>query len=589
MKLFRKLIVSTFLLGMFIFANALFAKSSQQDATVCPVELGCVDVSLPPGQVGDFLVDGAPVLNPDGTPAGVQVNVARLLVAPGVAHVVSVQNVVNPDPASGFGDLFVYAPVAPANVTVQGGQARAVAFRTTQQFLKGTVNFTCDIRGLQPGQDVSCAAGLDPAALTPVPAGTTLPFNLPVGAQILTVNLAGVNADLWAPATQAVKVNVVGGRPANAKASFDRKGQLNLMLNNAPGAVADFYVDGVLVASQVPSASVFVAPGNHAVAAMMITDPAANGAYAYADVSGNGNAGANQTRDVKLTPKKVFLVGNADVNCKINGFAPGLDASCDVLADGNPIGNVPAGQKASFPLPNGPHVVTVKMAGANADLWAPTSQDFPVNIIGGRGVPVNTNFNRKGILVINFSDPTVVGDILVNGEQVGTQVNSVQITVEPNKPVAIVGQNIINPANDALGYAPVSANATVSANQTKNVVLKLGGAVERCTSSMYFLSFRNDLPTRIGFVFVGPDETGFVVEPGQTVNYCLRAGTYLFVYSDAVDSGGNYINLPGGVCEGVSWGVKVQAIPCSNNPNDYQRPPKGIPSSGSGGGSSTRQ
>jgi hypothetical protein len=589
MKLFRKSIVFTFLLGMFIFANALFAKPNQQDPTACPVEFGCVDVSLPPGQVGDFLVDGAPVLNPDGTPAGVQVNVARLLVAPGVAHVVAVQNVVNLDPASGFGDLFVYAPVAPSNVTVQGGQTRAVAFRTTQQFLKGTVNFTCDIRGLQPGQDVSCSAGLDPAALTPVPAGATVPFNLPVGAQILTVNLAGVNADLWAPATQAVKVNVVGGRPAIAKASFDRKGQLNLLLNNAPGAVADFYVDDVLVASQVPSASVFVAPGNHKVVAMMITDPAANGAYAYADASGSGNAGANQTRDVKLTPKKVFLVGNADVTCKINGFAPGLDASCDVLADGNPIGNVPAGQKASFPLPNGPHVVTVKVAGANADLWAPASQDFPVNIVGGRGVPVNTNFNRKGILVINFSDPAVVGDILVNGEQVGTQVNSVQITVEPNKPVAIVGQNIINPANDALGYDPVSANATVSANQTKNVVLKLGTAVERCTSSMYLLSITNILPQAIGFVFDGVDKASFIIEPGQTVNYCFRPGTYLFIFLEAIDSGGNYIEMVGGVCEGINWGIQVTPRACSSNPNDYQRPPDLLKSSGSGGGSSTRQ
>jgi hypothetical protein len=497
---------------------AVQAKPTLQEP--CPLEQACVDVSLPAGQVGDFLVDGVVV-------AG-QVNATRLGVTPALPHVVSVQNIVNTDPASGFGDLFIYAPVAPQTVTLPAGQVRAVAFRTTQQWLKGIVNVTCDLKGFVAGQDASCVVGNDPAQLLIVPAGATAPISLPVGPNSLNVVLAGANADLWAPANQVLKVNAVGGRPASAKATFNRKGQVNLVLA-VPGAVADFYLDDVLIASQVPTASSFVAAGNHKAEARNITDPTANGVFRWLDVAVSATASANQTRDVKLTPKKEFLQGMADVTCKVNGFEPGLDVSCGVSSNGLLLGLVPAGQKMSFPLGIGAQILTVDVVGAQADLWAPKVREFPITVNGGRSTPINASFDRKGLLTINIADPNVVGDIFVNGVQVATQVNSTQVSVEPNAPLTVEARNLANvQAPGAFLYAPLSATTRVPANKTQSLTLKLGQVTEMCTESMTYVHIYNGLNTQLVINLTGPETKTLRIATKAHGFYCLLPGTYQY-------------------------------------------------------------
>ncbi len=179
-------------------------------------------------------------------------------------------------------------------------------------------------------------------------------YNLTPGPHTTTVAVIGGNADLWAPLSQDLPLTIVAGRASRLTPTFNRKGQVAMSFN-VEGLVGDFYVDEQLVAAQVPAVSLFVAPGNHAVAGRNLVDPAANGVYRYLDVSSPATVAANQTRAVVLRPQKEYLLGFGEVACRINGVEAGHDVRCNVAVDGQPLGTVEVGQTQSYNLAPGPH------------------------------------------------------------------------------------------------------------------------------------------------------------------------------------------------------------------------------------------
>jgi hypothetical protein len=303
-----------FSLGV-VLTLAFVPNPSQAQTQPCPPEVGCIDLTLSPNTlVGDVLVDGAPV-------AG-QVNTVRLNVAPNVPHQIDVTNFNDATP--GFNDLFNYNPASQKTVRVAAGKTKAITLKPAINYLKGFIKFTCDIKGVEAGQAVACQPNVDGNPLPPVNPRESAQFAIANGDHNFHVDLVGPNADLWAPPNADKPIKITGNRTTLLTMSFNRKGQLVINIG-PPGTVADIFVDDQPIAGQAPTGSIFVAPGNHTVEGRSYNDPAANGVYRWADVKSTGTIGPNQTRSITLNPKKEFLLGFADVTCKINGFEPGRD------------------------------------------------------------------------------------------------------------------------------------------------------------------------------------------------------------------------------------------------------------------------
>ncbi len=544
--------------------------SSQAQTQPCPPEVGCLDLTLLPNTlVGDVLVDGAPV-------AG-QVNTVRLNVAPNVPHTIDVTNFNDATP--GFNDLFNYNPASQKNVLVRAGKVKALTLRPAINYLKGYVKFTCDVRGVEAGQSVACQPNVDGNPLPPVNPRESVQFAIANGDHNFHVDLAGPNADLWAPPNADKPIKITGNRTTPLTMSFNRKGQL--VINVGPqGTVADIFVDEQPIVGQAPTGSIFVAPGSHKVEGRSFNDPAANGVYHWLDVKSTGVVGPNQTRTITLNPRKEFLLGFADVTCKINGFEPGRDVRCNVAVDGQGLGVIEAGQKQTYNLTPGPHTLNTAVVGGNADLWAPAAQDLPVTIVAGRSSRLTPTFNRKGILNITLSDPKVVADIFVDGAQVATQVNSTQVPVAPNTLHVVEARGLINTtAPDAFEYDPVSSKVTVAANQTKAAPLKLGKPREKCTGGMALVTIASFLRRTLILTFDGPEKKTVTIPAGGTSAVCLLPGQYKITSNGRVvdEPGENPIKdlQPGGCWVLYYWNkedAKPTNVSCSFNVGDYHRP-----------------
>jgi hypothetical protein len=564
----------TFLLRLTLFIGLSLAVvllvaplATQAETPPCPADVGCIDLTLTPNTlVGDVLVDGAPV-------AG-QVNTVRLTVAPNVPHTIAVNNFNDATP--GFNDLFNYNPASQKNVTVAAGKVKPLTLKPTVNYLKGFVKFTCDIKGVEAGQAVACQPNVDGNGLPPVNPRETAQFALPNGDHNVHVDLVGPNADLWAPPAADKPIKITGNRTTPLTLSFNRKGQLVINVG-PPGVVGDIIVDDQPIAGQTPSGSIFVAPGNHKVEGRAFTDPAANGVYRWADIASTGTVGPNQTRSITLNPRKEFLLGFADVTCKINGLEAGQDVRCNVAADGQGLGTLEAGQAQTYNLPPGPHVVNVSVAGGNVDLWAPAAQDLPVTITAGKSSRLTPTFNRKGILNITLSDPKVVGDIFVDGAQVAGQVNSTQVPVAPNTAHTIEARGLINTtAPDAFEYDPISSKVTVAANQTKAAPLKVGTPREKCTEGMAFVQIHNFLRVPMTLSFAGPEQFKVRVPKDGNIMVCFIPGTYTVTTSaPGFKFDTDTHDFEGGGCY---WSVHYRKeetppqVQCSANHSEYKRP-----------------
>ncbi|HTP09951.1 MAG TPA: hypothetical protein VMP08_16960, partial [Anaerolineae bacterium] len=480
------------------------------------------------------------------------------------------------DGTPGFNDLFTYKPASQKNVTVGTGKTKAVTLKPAINYLKGFVKFTCDIRGVEAGQAVACQPNIDGNPLPPVNPRESAQFAVANGDHNFHVDLVGPNADLWAPPNADKPLKITGNRTTPLTMAFNRKGQL--VINTGPqGTVADIFVDDQPIAGQAPTGSIFVAPGSHKVEGRNYNDPAANGVYRWADVKSTGIVGPNQTRTITLNPRKEFLLGFADVTCKINGFEPGRDVRCNVTADGQGLGAIEAGQKQTYNLAPGPHTINVAAVGGNADLWAPAAQDLPVTIIAGRSSLLTPTFNRKGILNITLSDPKVVADIFVDGAQIASRVNSAQAPVAPNTPHVIEARGLVNTAApDAFEYDPISSKVTVAANQTKVAPLKVGTPREKCTESMAFMQIYNFLRVPMALSFDGPEKFRVRIPTDGNIMVCFLPGTYTIATSAPgfkfksdthdIEAGGCYWN------KHYRENETPPEVNCSQNHAEYKRP-----------------
>lgn len=566
-KLVRLLMIVVLALSSLPVMSAAPSVAQTQPCSQEAGPAGCIDLVLNPATlVGDVLVDGQPV-------AG-QVNTARLSVAPNVPHVIEVNNINDSTP--GFNDLFNYNPASQKNVVVAAGRTRTLTLKPLINYLKGYVKFTCDVKGLEAGQAVACQPNVDGNALPAVNPGETQQFAIPNGDHTFHVDLVGPNVDLWAPPATEAKIKIAGNRTTLLRSTFNRKGQLVLGIK-LPGVVGDLFVDGQPIGGQVPNASIFVAPGSHKVEGRNFVDPAANGVYHWLDVVMTSLVGANQTRSVTLIPRKEFLLGFANVTCRINGFEAGRDVRCNVAVDGQGLGAIEVGQNQTYNLPPGPHTLNVSVVGGNADLWAPPAQDIPIKITAGLTNRSNPTFNRKGIFNITLSDPNVVADIFVDGVQVAGQVNSTQFAVAPNVRHTLEARSLRNVTTpDAFEYDNISTVATVFANQTRPATLKVGKPRERCTGGMALVTVYNRLRSTLMLKFVGPETFTIRISASGTAPICIVPGTYAITSTaPGYHTETATHDVQSGGCYWYQIYNKNEQPPeatCSPNIGDYHRP-----------------
>lgn len=365
--------------------------ASAQGAAACDPASGCFDVSLSPVTLtGDVYLDGNFIVG--------QVNAVRLTTTPGVAHLVEVRNI--QDPATpGFGDLFVYPDQSRPNALAGVGLTRFVTFYPAKQYVKGILELTCDPRGRRATDLVACRPTIDGATQPDIPAGGKAAFNLTAGQHAVHTDLVGDQANNWSPTSRDDTATINAGRTyvqtTRLRAWFTLKGVLKIAVW-PKGLVADIYLNGGLLASQVASLDVFVAPGTHTVEARAITDPNANGQYNFADTSQSAFVAAAGTRYVNFRPVKNWLMGFLAVTCQINRKATTDDVRCAVSSDGNQIGTVEAGKRGTFALATGAHTISVATGGAQAANW-----DGPVSgslsIFGGRTTSYFARFNLRPV------------------------------------------------------------------------------------------------------------------------------------------------------------------------------------------------
>jgi hypothetical protein len=349
---------------------------------------GVLKISLFPDTLrADLYVDGAQV--------AAQAAGADVFVAAG-AHTVEAKALTEAA-APGFGDLFVYADMSQPGVYAGAAQTRPVFFRPQRSYVKGVLSYTCNPLGWKAADGVGCRPAVDGVAVGEVPAGATVNYTLPGGAHTVHTDLAGDQASNWSPITRDDAVVINAGRSflqtTRLPAAFTLKGLLKISLW-PKGLLADIYVDGALAAPQAAGAEVYVAAGAHMVEAKAVTDPAANGQYAYGTAAQSASVFAAGTRFVNLLPQKTWLVGFLKLNCQVNQKGAGDDVACAVSENGAPVGTVAAGQQGTLSLALGAHSLTVATAGAQAGKWdGPVTT--PVTIWGGQTVYATARFNLR--------------------------------------------------------------------------------------------------------------------------------------------------------------------------------------------------
>jgi hypothetical protein len=314
---------------------------------------------------------------------------------PDVPHLIEVKAVT--DTTAGFGDVFTYGDASQANVTVRAGNIKTLTVKPALTYLKGFLEFTCDPRGRKTTDIVACRPTIDGVPQADVAAGAKATYPLSPGEHIIHTDLAGDQASNWSPTSRDDMATISAGgtraQTTKLKATFSLKGLLKVSVL-PKGVMADLYVDTVLIAAQSASIEVYVSPGvAHTVEARAVTDPAANGVYAYGDVSRTVTVYAAGSRVVNLYPKKTWLLGFLKVTCQIKGKGASDDVNCVVSADGTQVGTVAVGKPGTFNLPPGDHAVVVTLGGAQASQWTGTVSQT-ITIVAERNVLQTVLFKR---------------------------------------------------------------------------------------------------------------------------------------------------------------------------------------------------
>jgi len=377
----RALLVALALLA----APWLVRTAHAQQGNPCDPAAACFDVAISlPSAVGDFYIDGAL--------AAAGVNGTRFVTSPNVNHTFEVRNLHDPAVA-GYGTLLVY----PDQSFVQQAGAGVIwhaLFYPVRQYIRGTLNYTCQPTGWKVTDNVACRVTIDGVTMPDVGPGASAAYTLDPGARAVHTDLVGAQANSWNTLARDDAPVISVGRTTWLTAAFSHKGILKVALLPA-GLVGDIYLNGVFIVAQVNAVNLTVPSGvAHTIEARNIADPAANGRYRWADVSLATSVAANGTRFVTLRPAKVWLQGNLSVLCQINRKTAADDAACQININGGEIGRLAAGARGVFSLAIGTHTLQVAVVGGSAARWdGPVSG--PVTIYGGLNTYYTGRFNLK--------------------------------------------------------------------------------------------------------------------------------------------------------------------------------------------------
>lgn len=462
--LYRKLLVLGIVIALVALTGSVLLDQPDWCVSADGSPVGCAEVTLTPGEAsGDFYVDGVLV-----APAR---NVGQLMLAPDVEHTIEIKNIQSTE--ANFGTLFNYVDVS-TKLKVMAGEARTKGIKLVKNYIRGTLNFTCDVKGAVETDVVACRVTIDEVVQPDVAAGQVAPYILDPGDRVVLVEVIGEQAGLFDPANKQQTVKIGAGRVALLKVTFTKKGHLFLALDQAD-VVADFYLDGVQVATQVATFDMWVAPNkNHNAEARNFSDPAAVGVYTWKDAKlyASLRTGTDKTLTFKL--QKKYLKGFLELNCDIKNYT-GEDARCTVVIDEVPQGDIAAGEKATYTLDPGSRSVVTTLLGSNAALWAPASLTQKVTITAS-ATPrkVNATFQKAGHLIVDLDQAGVVGDFYVDGVLVAGQVPSIASWVTPNASHKVEIKNINDPvAQGIYRWKDASTTASLTAGQEKAVTVKL--------------------------------------------------------------------------------------------------------------------
>jgi endonuclease YncB( thermonuclease family) len=346
----RRAVLFASVIPFLLLAGIAIAQVEEPPPETCPDDRGCVEVGLSRETLsGDFYL-GETLL------AAGQ-HSALLQIEPRTSQRIDVRNI--QDSAEGFGDLFVWEDTS-TTAWVAEGQTRQATVYPRQTYIRGTLNFTCDIRQAADTDDVACMVTIDEAPQPePVLPDQRAAYVLDPGAHTLTVALTGEQAPLWSPASAEHHATVWTGGTAWVRSVFYKAGYLTITLDQ-PDVLGDFYLDDELVASQVASYEAWVAPyRTHRIAVRDIVDPAAGEVYRWQDTATSAYLSPGQTRTVTVRPRQEYLRGFLALTCTITNLQPGDSAVCQPSIDGVPVEPIPPGETAEYALEPGRHDLQV--------------------------------------------------------------------------------------------------------------------------------------------------------------------------------------------------------------------------------------
>lgn len=366
------LVAGLILLSLMMVGTTLAQTAAEWCLSTEEAPMGCASISISPAALtGDFF-SGETLLAQGANPG-------QVLLPPGSQRV-DVKNIQSTD--EGFGTLFVYADSV-ANVYTTAGQIRSTTVYPRKTYIRGTLNLTCDIRNSIETDSLGCQVTIDEVPQEEVLApGAKANYILDPGAHALSVAVVGDSAILWSPATRDVTATIYLGQTNYQRPRFDKNAHLTLT-NSVPGVLVDYYVDGELVATQVESADLWVAPNkSHRLEANNFFDPAANGVYTYRDAVSSAYLYPGSERTVKFTLYKTYLLGFFDLTCTIDNLPPSDPPYCQTYVDGVPLAPVYSGTTSHFPLTPGAHEVHVVLG--PEDAWLSEPFDYTITIYAGR-------------------------------------------------------------------------------------------------------------------------------------------------------------------------------------------------------------
>jgi hypothetical protein len=363
----------------------LIGAAASEIGTPCEPEAACFDAHISlPAVVGDFYLNGELVA------AGV--NAARLVAAPGEPHLIEVRNMQAPG-TPGFGGLFIY-PDQSQTQQARAGAVWRLWFYPRQQFIRGTLHYTCLPNGYRAGDSLACRVTIDGVPMPDVSPGGRAAYTLDPGARAVHTELVGDQAFNYSAISRDDVANITAGWNSWLTASFPLKGLFKIFLQPA-GLVGDLYVNGEPIASQAAAADLLTMPQvQHVVEVRNVVDPAANGRYRYDDASLAASTFSGGTRWVYLRPQRVWLKGALSFFCQINQKSAADDASCLVKANGADLAVVPAGARVNFDLDIGTYNFEFAVVGASAGRWA-DPYGAPITIRGGGTAFYTARFNLR--------------------------------------------------------------------------------------------------------------------------------------------------------------------------------------------------